>query len=210
MPSRSRLDAVLHISQPRLQRYLSTAHGDLDAALDLYEWNMAVSGAFFESLSALEIALRNAFHEQLAQWCASDPGEWYDDPKGVFNNGSKRSIQTARQRVVDKGATETPGRVVSELSFGFWRYLLTGSYQASIWAPCLRHAFPGAKRRDIEDQVAALHVLRNRIAHHEAIYERDLAADYDDLVELAEHLHPRLGWWIDSRSRVLQVLRQRP
>jgi hypothetical protein len=210
MPSRSRLDAVLHISQPRLQRYLSTTSGDLEAALDLYEWNMAVSGAFFESLSALEIALRNAFHERLAHWCVSDPGQWYDDPKNIFNNGSKRSIQTARQRVADKGAAETPGRVVSEISFGFWRYLLTGSYQASLWVPCLRHAFPGAKRRDIESQVAGLHELRNRIAHHEAIYARDLAADYDDLVELAEHLHPRLGWWIDSRSRALQVLRQRP
>lgn len=171
---------------------------------------MAIGGAFFESLSALEIALRNALHERLAQWCVNDPGQWYDDPKGVFNSGTKKSIQRARQRVADKGAQETPGRVVSEITFGFWRYLLTGSYQASLWVPCLRHEFPGAKREDVEKQVADLHELRNRIAHHEAIYPRDLAADYDVLVELAEHLHPRLGWWIDSRSRVLQVLRQRP
>jgi hypothetical protein len=210
VPSRSRLDAIRHISEPRLQRYLATTANDEDAALDLYEWNTSVSGAFFESISALEIALRNALHERLSMWCANDAGSWYDDPKGVFNEPTKRAIASARARVASKGARETPGRVVAEISFGFWRYLLTGAYQAPLWVPCLHHAFPGAKRVDIEMQVAALHELRNRIAHHEAIYHRDLERDYDYLVELAEHLHSRLGWWIDSRSRVPQVLRERP
>ena len=153
--------------------------------------------------------MRNALHERLSMWCANDAGPWYDDPKGVFNEPTKRAIASARARVASKGARETPGRVVAEISFGFWRYLLTGAYQAPLWVPCLHHAFPGAKRVDIEMQVAALHELRNRIAHHEAIYHRDLERDYDYLVELAEHLHSRLGWWIDSRSRVPLVLRQR-
>jgi hypothetical protein len=153
MPSRSRVDAAQHISQPRLDRYIVASQNDLDAALDLYEWNVLASGAFFESLGALEIALRNAMHERLVLWCASDPGEWYDDPKGSFNPKTKQAI-------------ETP--------------------------------------------VASLHELRNRIAHHEAIFARDLARDYDYLVEVAEHLHPRLAWWVDSRSRVPQVLLARP
>lgn len=209
MPSRSRLDAVHHISEPRLQRYLAMAGGDEDIALDLYEWNTSVSGAFFESISALEIALRNGLHDQLTRWCAGEHGEWYDDPKHVLNEKTLLAIRRARAKVASRSG-ESPGRIVAELSFGFWRFLLTGGYQATLWVPCLHHAFAGAKRKDIENRVAALHVLRNRIAHHEAIYERDLDQDYDDLVELAEHLHPRLGWWIDSRSRVPATLRERP
>jgi hypothetical protein len=210
MPSRSRVDAARHISQPRLDRYIVASNNDLDAALDLYEWNVLASGAFFESLGALEIALRNAMHEQLVVWCASDPGEWYDDPKSVFNVKTKQAIRLARDRVKSKGAQETPGRVVAEINFGFWRYLLTGSYQQPLWVPCLQHVFPGSKRQAIETPVASLHELRNRIAHHEAIFARDLSRDYDYLIEVAEHLHPRLAWWVDSRSRVPEVLSARP
>jgi hypothetical protein len=176
----------------------------------LYEWNVLASGAFFESIGALEIALRNAMHEQLTVWCASEPNQWYDDPMKVFNTPTMQSITVARDRVNKKGVGETPGRVVAELSFGFWRYLLTGSYQQPLWVPCLQAVFPGAKRSNIETRVAALHDLRNRIAHHEAIFARDLLRDYDSLIEVAEHLHPRLAWWIDSRSRVLDVLGRRP
>jgi hypothetical protein len=86
--------------------------------LDLYEWNVLASGAFFESIGALEIALRNAMHEQLAVWCASEPNQWYDDPMKVFNTPTMQSITVARDRVNKKGVGETPGRVVAELSFG--------------------------------------------------------------------------------------------
>ncbi|MGH9023736.1 MAG: hypothetical protein ACRDV9_11680 [Acidimicrobiia bacterium] len=35
-----------------------------------------------------------------------------------------------------------PGKVVAELSFGFWRYLVTPHYEQSFWVPALDHAFP--------------------------------------------------------------------
>ncbi len=42
--------------------------------------------------------------------------------------------------------------------------------------PCLRKAFPGIQgrgmRRDVHDAIRDLHVLRNRIAHHEPIHNR--------------------------------------
>ncbi len=33
-------------------------------------------------------------------------------------------------------------RLVAELSFGFWRYLLSSRYHASLWVPDLHRAFP--------------------------------------------------------------------
>jgi hypothetical protein len=85
-----------------------------------------------------------------------------------------------------------------------------GAYRSTLWVPCLRHLFAGAKREQIEGEIAALHVLRNRIAHHEPIYERDLTKDYNSLIALAERLHPRLAWLIDSGSGVPEVLRRPP
>ena len=36
-------------------------------AVALYEWNLAMSAAVFETLAAVEVILRNAFHLQLAR-----------------------------------------------------------------------------------------------------------------------------------------------
>jgi hypothetical protein len=211
--SRSRIDAEEHLSAPRLKPYLYVAASDFDAAMALYEWNVAVSGAFFESVGALEVGLRNAMHAQLDSWHKRQglTGEWYDDPNGVFNSDTRSAIRQTRNRIASRAQHETPGKVVSELMFGFWRFLLAGSYQASLWVPCLQHAFPaGTARKDVEDRVAQVHELRNRIAHHEAVHQRDLADDFDVLIGLCEDLHTRLGWWVDARSRVPLVLTQRP
>lgn len=210
MPSRSRVDAVEHISHPRLKRYLDAANGNTDKALDLYEWNEAISGALFQSISGLEVALRNALHTQLTVWCANDAEQWYEDPKGVFTNKSKEALAAAVAKATTGNGPPTPGQVVSQITFGFWRFLFTAAYQETLWVPCLRFALKGAKRKDISDWTTDLHTTRNRIAHHEAIYQFPLEDQYESLIKLAEYVHPRLGWWIDSRSRVPALLAQRP
>lgn len=192
-----------------MARYLASAGGDEEAALDLYEWNTAASAAFFASLSWVEVALRNALSDTLEHWCEDFDGHWYDDPRGVFNGQTLGAIARARSKSRRSGR-ESPGRVIAELSFGFWRFLLTGAYQSTLWTPCLRDLFPGTKREHIEHLVATLYILRNRIAHHEPIYERDLTKDYNSLIALAERLHPRLAWLIDSGSGVPEVLERPP
>lgn len=46
----------------------------------LYEWNLQVSGALFETLGAVEVLVRNAFHRPLAGRYADQvpSGNWYD------------------------------------------------------------------------------------------------------------------------------------
>jgi hypothetical protein len=73
-------------------------------------------------------------------------------------------------------ARPRPGKVISELNFGFWRFLTSDRYEQSLWGPALDHGFtaPGAtvraRRRAVEDRLAPLHLLRNRIAHCEPIF----------------------------------------
>src|SRR5918992_4091731 len=107
----------------------------------------------------------------------------------------------------------TPGRIVAQLNLGFWRSLLTSRYEQSLWTPALRHAFPDLRpqrRRDVGDRVTRLHLLRNRLTHHEPIHRRDLAADYADLLFVVGGICPRTRAWIDQTSTVELVLAQRP
>jgi hypothetical protein len=54
-----------HFSAARLQHYLAERGDDQGAAMRLYDWNAAMSAALWESLSFLEVALRNAIDRQM-------------------------------------------------------------------------------------------------------------------------------------------------
>ena len=59
-------DLEASFSPARLRTYL-TAEGDRKRALQLYTWNTKISAAFYGPLQGLEIALRNAIHQQLTR-----------------------------------------------------------------------------------------------------------------------------------------------
>jgi hypothetical protein len=201
-----------YLSPERLAPYVPAA-GGLDAAEELYGWNLAASGALYEVLGAFEVMLRNALHAQLTAWQGQLAGAWYDDPRRVLSEKSREDVQAARDRVRRLDRPETPGRVVAELGFGFWRFLLAGQYEKTLWTPHLRHGFPHLRpqsRRDVHDRVARLNRLRNRVAHHEPIHGRDLAGDHADLLAVAAWMHPTVAEWIADLSRVPAVLASRP
>ena len=201
------------LSPERLGPYRAAVGGNLDRAVALYEWNAKVSGALWITLGHVEVLVRNAMHQQLTQWSARTHQEprWYLDPGGVLISKSRETISEARRRATLNGRRlETPGRVVAELSLGFWRYLLISSYDRSLW-PCLRNAWPNKRlRREVHDPLAELHDLRNRIAHHEPIYNRPLRQLHTKALDLAAWTCPDTAAWIASRSEVLTVLSTRP
>jgi hypothetical protein len=204
-----------YLSAERLAPYQLATGGDPEKALRLYEWNAQVGAAFLEILGHLEIVLRNALDRQLQAWHTAQrrPDRWYDDPRGVLDDHRREDISTARERLQRDGKSETPGRIIAELPFGFWRFLLGRRYQNTLWAPALRHAFPGLKpqlRADVYDLVDALSRLRNRIAHHEPVHQLDLARHHQGLLRLAGYVDADVRAWIDSVSRVEDVLSSRP
>jgi len=199
----------------RLRPYDASVGGCPRASLTLYEWNTRMSAAFFVPLQGFEVVLRNALSDALCAWHASRSlaGEWYDDPANIFGSESRENIEQAKRRILRRGRVLDPGRVVTELSLGFWRHLLGARYEQDLWTPALRHAFPGLRpqrRRDVADPVSRLHLLRNRIAHHEPIHDGDLAADYRGLLFVASAICPRTRAWIERTSAVPVVLNQRP
>lgn len=72
-------------------------------------------------------------------------------------------------------------------------------------------AFPGQRRRRvIHDAVEVLHRSRNRIAHHEPMFNRPVADIHAAAVGLAGWICPISSVWIARHSRTAAVLRDRP
>lgn len=60
----------------------------------------------------------------------------------------------------------TSGKVIAELSLGFWRQLTTNAMEKTFWVPYLNTASPrGTSRKSVDAQIGAVNKLRNRIAH---------------------------------------------
>lgn len=212
------------LTRERLSSYLAASGGDLDQALQLYEWNSLMSGALHEDIGRVEVVLRNALDQALtsygqqSQW----PTPWYQRPAlfpGKHGRRALDDIRTARDRATRRGSQpETPGKVVAELTFGFWRFLCTGTYLTSLWVPVLANAFPNHPqqgdprqvRADVDDRVQRIHFLRNRVAHHEPIHHRDLNRDHAGMLDVVRWICTDTSDWAASTSRSMSVLFSRP
>jgi hypothetical protein len=201
------------VSSDRLTPYRVMCSGDLNAAVALYEWNATVSGALWVDIGHAEVLIRNAMHDQLTEWCAGLFGEsrWYLNPGRILTFRHAADIAAARGRLKRSGKPATAGRIVAELNFGFWRYLMASHYELSLWRPCLYKSFPGqGKRRQLYDKLTDLHDARNRVAHHEPIYRSQLSKLHEDLLTVIEWINPALRQWVQRRSTVQAILAQRP
>ena len=210
------LDALeAALSRERLRAYLDAARGDRARALRLHVWNTAISAALYGPLQGLEVALRNAMHRRLAVAYGS---AWYDDPNAGLDKGAVDRVASARLELARAGrADDAPP--IAALSFGFW-VSLTGSggrlssglkanYEMTLWRPALRQAFPHRgtlTRKQAHGPLNGLRILRNRIAHHEPIFARDLAADHQRILDVAGWISPETAAWIGHHSRALDLL----
>ena len=204
------------LSRERLGTYLDATAGDRKAAIRLYAWNTAVSAAFYGPLQGLEVTLRNAIHRRLAERYGE---AWYDNPDAGLDRGAVERIASARMELARDGHDEGPARIVAALSFGFWVSLLgpggrvaagrKANYEMTLWRPALRGAFAHRAtltRKEAHWPLNSLRTLRNRIAHHEPVFARDLARDHERIVEVLGWMTPGTRRWVEHHSHVPAVL----
>lgn len=189
---------------------------DDPAALLLYAWNAEVSGAFLAPLHVCEVVIRNAVSDALEAlygprwpWSATFERS-LPDPRSGYS--PRRDLQSARR------SAPTTGKVIPELKFVFWQKMFTGRYDNRIWDQHLRRAMPNldpAKpvatlRHSIYGDLERVRLLRNRIAHHEPIFARALADDYQTILALVKYRCTVTAAWMDSNQTAMGCIAAKP
>jgi hypothetical protein len=182
-----------------------------------------VGGALHEDIGRLEVVFRNAIDEALVAYGAAQgwSTRWYQRRQlfpGKHGARALDDVKKARGRATRRGVAEVHGKVIAELSFGFWRFLCTKPYLTSLWVPALVDAFPNhpdhgdprGVRHAVDDRIQRVHFLRNRVAHHEPVHHRNLGRDLDSIVQLASWVSADTRDWIVGASRTADVIKDRP
>lgn len=204
------------LSAERLGSYLRWSGDDLPGALALYEWNMTASAAIMHTTGMVEVVVRNAMDRALVDLGdAKGWQSWFD--RAPLDKRGRVDIQKARERATRFGSQpEVHGKVVAELSLGFWRYLAASRYLTALWTPALYAAFPAGPtdklqaQRQVDGHLKNLLLVRNRAAHHEPIHRRNLTRDLEASIEIASWVAPDAGEWVGDLSTIASVVSTRP
>ena len=166
------------MSTTRMNRYLTACGSNSRKAMTLYRKNLRLSQELFTVISCFEVALRNSINRHYAGIYG---GDWLRDgisAGGFFDNpGCRRAKEVVNKAVVKFSRNYAHTKVLTEMDFGFWRYLFA---QPQFYAggQTLLRIFPSKPRSSptiqynhtfVFNQLEEINKLRNRIAHHEPI-----------------------------------------
>lgn len=93
------------------------------------------------------------------------------------------------------------GRVVAELSFGFWTGLFGPKY-TDLWKDHLVKVFPRRplQRAQVQSRLNGIRKLRNRVAHHETILDRSLQRDANQIFDTISWINPIVARWVRTNN----------
>lgn len=178
------------ISKDRLSHY-STLFKTKDKKIIIQKYllNVELSKALYLPIQNLEITFRNNLHRVLSQKLENE--FWFDD-ENFLNHRLKIKIDEARKKI-HKNKEQTTGRIISELSFGFWTYLLGTDYEQKIWNRYIKLIFPNipknrATRKKLSGQINTIRNLRNKVFHFDTII------DIKNLFEIHKQILEFIYW----------------
>lgn len=203
------------LSAARMSTYIAAAAGDSGLALELYGWNARVSAALMLPAHFAEVATRNAVSDALTTvygprwpWSTTFTASLPAPPRGYDPRRDLSSVRTQEP---------TTGKVIAELKFVFWQKMFTARHDTRVWDRQIENLFPNAKaaspaelRKRIYDDLDAIRLLRNRIAHHEPIFTRNLTDDLAKMLDLVETRSTATAAWVREMEEVSGVLAERP
>jgi hypothetical protein len=190
------------ISAERLSRYQRSA-SELELAIALYEKNTRLSEAFYTPLQGFEICFRNLLHEALQKQFGAN----------CLLLGRVPLIQDDQARLAATiSSLEAPrreaaeGAIIAALNLGFWVKLLGPIYDETLWRVSLYRVFSAQgrhlRRKHVHGRVNAIRRFRNRIAHHEPIWDQDLNMRHTEIIEAISWMCADTALWVERRSHV--------
>lgn len=177
------------ISKDRLEHYSKIFEtNDKKIIIQKYLLNVELSKALYFPLQTLETTLRNSIHFVLSEKLNNE--FWFEDttfinPKTI----EKRDILNARDKI-DTSKDQTTGRIISELSFGFWSYLFGRYYEQKIWNRYVKQIFPNipknmAIRKKLSERINTIKNLRNKVFHYDTIIKMEnLSQIHREILEM--------------------------
>lgn len=218
------------LSAERLGKYRQP--GDDDAmVMARYTWNQALADATSLALHIFEVTLRNTVNragENICRLPARHGGvpSWLDADPPVLKPSHADTVAGAREDLRARSAPRTPGRLIAELSLGFW-VLLFGAYYdqgagrhgrdgLQLWTPAnLRQAFPnirgtGRDREALRKHFDAITKYRNRLAHHEPIFHLDPLARHRDVLTAIRWMNVDAAEYAESFTKFPEVFAAGP
>lgn len=176
----------LLFSQLRFSKYLNSCNGNVEDAISLYKYNIQASQALYPLISVFEVSLRNGIDRVLIKhfrdhnWLltkrhefANHPNMVYKDSRGniVSDEFFAARLKKTEARLTHLGIPISHGKLLAELTFGFWvKFFDTSAIKVLRGAPL--DAFvnkPHKKLALVHSHLNTVVTLRNRIAHNEPI-----------------------------------------
>jgi hypothetical protein len=206
------------LSQQRMEAYAIAADRDEVDRVARYLWNTALLGALQGSLHVFEVTLRNAIYNASVKLI--DTGKlrmpdvqcWLDaDRSTLLYPQEAADVRRVKAYLSLDPKRRTPGHLIAKLGMGFWVQLTSRVYNElradgpKLWPRGLPLVFPsrwppGSKkvvprhpdREMVFDRLQRIREIRNRIAHHEPIWDREVGATYDTLREVLGWMSPKM------------------
>ncbi len=195
------------VSEDRFATFLAHAHGDVSLAVALHEWNTEVSAALMVPVANLVIGIRNRLNDA----AAARYGQNWLTTSTLLRPPQRHTVSDTRSFLRKRGAPESPGAIVAELPLQFWVALFNNSYDQTIWRTAYAGLFPRATPRPaVQDRLDRFRTLRNRIAHHEHLLNRDLGADTARIDAMLSILAPTLADRSRTMSTAAEVIARKP
>ncbi len=195
------------LSPDRLSVYRQDG-ADERITLARYLWNIALCETLYSPLQMAEIALRNAANQAFSQ--KFNVPDWYD--KAPLTPWAHLKVGEAKRKIADNQKRITPGRVISELHFGFWTSFFNNYHaQTGLGACLLKKGFrncPKSERnqKSQEKRWNEIRLLRNRIFHHERIIHwTNLSDQHKRLLELIGWISPEIKDMSLRLDRFLEI-----
>ncbi len=201
MPRLNQKELILALSDARLQPY-GMGSTNLGLALKNYQNNIRLSQALYALLQQFEVVLRNRIEEMLITKYGLG---WFNDQRftSLLDHYGNNKIQETINTLHRSQKTINSGAIVAEMTFGFWIALLGRKYRSELWDKHNKIIFPFATstQRDlgkIYPQLQRIRDLRNRIAHHEAIWQdTQLLQKYQSIKQLLTWMNPHAALWLE-------------
>jgi hypothetical protein len=213
----------------RLAPYVAAAGGSERLAMQLYQWNIELSGATHEALHVFEVVFRNTIDTQLSNWNATQSDtttghrfspEWLLDPAPLLRRLVRQSeLDNARARaaraVRHHKRAPLHGDLLAQLSMGTWRFLLPDRDpgRQHLWEHAVSKGFPNLKRpaRQMVAAVDDVYRLRNRVAHLEPLLRSAAVREqYSNMRTVLGEIDTAAETWFVSIQRMTTILRSRP